>query len=75
MSRIGKKPMSVPSNVTATVAGQNVKMKGPKGELSFSVPEVLKVEKTAEGVEVDARSRTPSRHAPSGACRAPRSPT
>ena len=52
MSRIGKKPISVPSNVTATVAGQNVKMKGPKGELSFSVPEDLKVEKTAEGVLV-----------------------
>ncbi len=52
MSRIGKKPVPVPSNVTATVAGQNVKMKGPKGELSFSVPEELKVEKTNEGVLV-----------------------
>ncbi len=52
MSRIGKKPVPVPSNVTATVAGQNVKMKGPKGELSFSVPEELKVEKTDEGVLV-----------------------
>ncbi len=44
MSRIGKKPVSVPSNVTATVSGQNVKMKGPKGELSFAVPEDVKVE-------------------------------
>lgn len=52
MSRIGKKSVPVPSNVTATVAGQNVKMKGPKGELSFSVPEELKVEKTNEGVLV-----------------------
>jgi large subunit ribosomal protein L6 len=52
MSRIGKKPVPVPSNVTATVAGQDVKMKGPKGELSFSVPEELKVEKTNEGVLV-----------------------
>ncbi|HMN36543.1 MAG TPA: 50S ribosomal protein L6 [Hyphomicrobium sp.] len=52
MSRIGKKPVPVPSNVTATVAGQNVKMKGPKGELSFNVPEELKVEKTDEGVLV-----------------------
>jgi large subunit ribosomal protein L6 len=38
--------------VTATVAGQTVKMKGPKGELSFKVPEDLKVEKTAEGVVI-----------------------
>jgi large subunit ribosomal protein L6 len=52
MSRIGKKAVDVPSNVTATVSGQTVKMKGPKGELSFNVPEELKVEKTSEGVLV-----------------------
>ncbi len=52
MSRIGKKPVSVPSGVTATVAGQTVKMKGPKGELSFTVPELLKVEQSADGIEV-----------------------
>jgi large subunit ribosomal protein L6 len=52
MSRIGKKPVLVPSGVTATVSGQTVKMKGPKGELSFSVPDLLKVEKTADGIEV-----------------------
>lgn len=52
MSRIGKKAVPVPSNVTATVTGQNVKMKGPKGELSFNVPEELKVEKTNDGVLV-----------------------
>ena len=52
MSRIGKKPIPVPSTVAATVAGQTVKMKGPKGELSFQVPEDLKVEKTAAGVVI-----------------------
>ncbi len=51
MSRIGKRPVPVPSNVTATVSGQEVKMKGPKGELSFTVPEEIKVEKTAAGIE------------------------
>ncbi|AZN71946.1 50S ribosomal protein L6 [Georhizobium profundi] len=35
MSRIGKKPVQVPSGVTASVEGQTVKAKGPKGELSF----------------------------------------
>src|SRR5882724_4812672 len=35
MSRIGKKPVPVPKGVTASVDGQTVKMKGPKGELSF----------------------------------------
>ncbi len=33
MSRIGKKPIPVPKNVTATIDGQTVKVKGPKGEL------------------------------------------
>ncbi len=52
MSRIGKRPVPVPSNVTATVSGQEVKMKGPKGELSFTVPEEIKVAKTDGGIEV-----------------------
>ena len=52
MSRIGKRAVPVPSNVTATVSGRTVKMKGPKGELSFTVPEEIKVEKTAAGIEL-----------------------
>ncbi|HCK85331.1 MAG TPA: 50S ribosomal protein L6, partial [Hyphomonadaceae bacterium] len=52
MSRIGKKPVPVPSGVTATVSGRTIKMKGAKGELSFTVPEQLKVEKTATGIEI-----------------------
>jgi large subunit ribosomal protein L6 len=35
MSRIGKKPVQVPAGVTATVNGQTVTAKGPKGELFF----------------------------------------
>lgn len=53
MSRIGKRPVSIPSGVTASVAGQTVKMKGPKGELSFNVPEQVKVAQTANGVSVE----------------------
>ena len=52
MSRIGKRAVPVPSNVTATVTGRTVKMKGPKGELSFTVPEEIKVEKTAAGIDL-----------------------
>jgi len=52
MSRIGKNPVPVPSNLTATVSGQEVKVKGPKGELSFTVPEEIKVAKTDRGIEV-----------------------
>ena len=41
--------------VTATVSGQQVKVKGPKGELSFTLPDDLKVENTAAGVEIEPR--------------------
>jgi large subunit ribosomal protein L6 len=58
MSRIGKKPVVVPSGLTATVTGQTVKMKGPKGELSFTMPDDIKVEKTATGIEVTPRNET-----------------
>ena len=63
MSRIGKRPVPVPSGVTATIDGQIVKMKGPKGELAFSAPEEVTLEKTDAGVEVkprgdDKRSRS-----------------
>ncbi|WP_439815704.1 50S ribosomal protein L6 [Zavarzinia sp. CC-PAN008] len=37
MSRIGKKPVTVPKGVTVTVNGQEVTAKGPKGELSVSL--------------------------------------
>jgi large subunit ribosomal protein L6 len=37
MSRIGKKPIAVPKNVTATVDGQRVTVKGPKGQLSIAL--------------------------------------
>lgn len=36
MSRVGKKPIEVPSGVEAKITGQNVSVKGPKGTLDFS---------------------------------------
>jgi large subunit ribosomal protein L6 len=36
MSRIGKKPVGLPGGVTATISGQTVEVKGPKGVLSFT---------------------------------------
>jgi large subunit ribosomal protein L6 len=41
MSRIGKKPVVVPGNVTVSIDGSNVKVKGPKGELEWKFrPEI-----------------------------------
>ena len=41
MSRIGKNPVPVPTGVTASVDGQTVKVKGPKGALQFVLPDEI----------------------------------
>ena len=58
MSRIGKQPVAIPGGVTAAINGQEVKVKGPKGELSqVLVDEVIA--KTGEnGIEVSMREDT-----------------
>ncbi|KAL4607708.1 hypothetical protein ACB094_09G162000 [Castanea mollissima] len=48
-SRIGKQPIQVPSNVTITLEGQFLKVKGPLGELSQSYPREVNVEKEEPG--------------------------
>ena len=58
MSRIGKKPVPVPTGVTANVEGQTVKMKGPKGALQFVVPDEVSVKVEDGKVKVDPRNET-----------------
>jgi large subunit ribosomal protein L6 len=41
MSRIGKKPVSVPAGVTASIEGQTLSVKGPKGTLSLAMREEI----------------------------------
>ncbi|HJD69605.1 MAG TPA: 50S ribosomal protein L6, partial [Corynebacterium kroppenstedtii] len=50
MSRIGNSPVAVPSNVTVTINGQNVEVKGPKGTLAIDVPEPITI--AQEGDEI-----------------------
>ncbi len=54
MSRIGRMPISVPSGVEITIAGQHVGVKGPKGSLALNVAEPIQVSQT-EGVITVAR--------------------
>ncbi len=58
MSRIGKKAVPVPSGVTASVEGQTVKMKGPKGTLQYVVPDDIVVKMENGGIKVDPRHET-----------------
>jgi large subunit ribosomal protein L6 len=52
MSRIGRLPVSIPSGVDVTVDGQDIKVKGPKGELSLTVPAPITVEQADGTLEV-----------------------
>lgn len=57
MSRIGKKPVAVPAGVTATVDGQTVRAKGPKGELFFVVHDEVLVSMEDGSVAVQPRTQ------------------
>ena len=70
MSRVGKKPVPVPSGVTATVDGQTVKMKGSKGELSFVVPDEVTVAMENGAVQVNPRDESKTARAKWGMSRA-----
>jgi large subunit ribosomal protein L6 len=43
MSRIGKMPIPLPAGVTVAIDGQNIAVKGPKGELALTVSEPIKI--------------------------------
>jgi large subunit ribosomal protein L6 len=58
MSRIGKKAVVIPSGVTASVEGQTVKMKGPKGALEFMLPKEVVGKLDKDGIKIDPRDES-----------------
>jgi large subunit ribosomal protein L6 len=58
MSRIGKRPVVVPSGITANVEGQTVKIKGPKGALQVVLHDDVSVKLDDGQIKVDPRSET-----------------
>ncbi len=58
MSRIGKKPVSIPGSVTAAVNGQEVKVKGPKGELKHVLVDDIIAKLDNGGIAVTMREDT-----------------
>lgn len=50
MSRIGRLPIPVPAGVDVAIDGQDVRVKGPKGELSLSIAEPIGAERGEDGV-------------------------
>lgn len=49
MSRIGRKPITVPAGVDVAIDGQTVRVKGPKGELTQVLADLISAEKDADG--------------------------
>jgi large subunit ribosomal protein L6 len=70
MSRVGKRPVTIPSGVTASVEGQTVKMKGPKGQLQFIVHDDVEVKFENGAVKVAPRVKTNRAQAMYGTARA-----
>jgi large subunit ribosomal protein L6 len=69
MSRIGKKPVLVPKNVTASVDGQTIKVKGPKGELERRVHPDMAVALDDGNIVVNRPSDEPNHRALHGLTR------
>ena len=55
MSRIGKKPVVLPTGVTASVEGKTVKVKGPKGELKVTLVEEIDASVDTHGITLTPR--------------------
>ena len=58
MSRIGKKPVELPSGVTASVSGQTVEVKGPKGVRNFTASDDVTISVEDNSVSVTPRGKS-----------------
>jgi large subunit ribosomal protein L6 len=50
MSRVAKKPISIPKGVEITLSGQSIAVKGPKGTANYEVPPTVKVTKESDSL-------------------------
>ena len=58
MSRIGKKPVELPSGVTASLSGQTVEVKGPKGTRTFTATDDVTITIDDSSVSVEPRGKS-----------------
>ena len=58
MSRIGKKPVDLPSGVSATVSGQTVEVKGPKATRSFTATDDVTITVDGNVITVEPRGKS-----------------
>ena len=58
MSRIGKRPVPMPSGVTATTEGQTLSVKGPKGTLTLQMLDEIRYDIGDDGISVQPANET-----------------
>lgn len=58
MSRIGKKAVAIPAGVTATIAEGTLTVKGPKGQLSMGLSELIDYKVEGEEIQVNPANDT-----------------
>jgi large subunit ribosomal protein L6 len=58
MSRIGKRPVELPSGVSASVSGQTIEVKGPKGARSFTATDDVTLSVADNAVSVEPRGKS-----------------
>jgi large subunit ribosomal protein L6 len=69
MSRIGRKPIAVPSGVDVSIDGSAVRVKGPKGELSRTLHNAMTIRRDGEEILVERPSDNPEHRALHGLTR------
>lgn len=69
MSRVAKSPISIPNNVKISIAGEMVKVEGPKGFVEHQLNEFVHVENDAEHIKVSPKIVTKSSNALAGTTR------
>jgi large subunit ribosomal protein L6 len=58
MSRIGKKPVAIPAGVTASMDAGTLSVKGPKGELTMPLSDLISYEMREEGLSVTPANKS-----------------
>jgi large subunit ribosomal protein L6 len=58
MSRIGKKPVAIPAGVTASMEAGTLSVKGPKGELTMPMSDLISYEMKDEGLSVQPANKS-----------------
>ena len=70
MSRVAKAPVQIPAGVTVTLSGQDIKVKGPKGELSRTFNSLVAISQEENVIKTEVATESKEAWAQAGTARA-----